>query len=669
MLMMVWSLPLSAAPVVREEGELFFKDLRDGKTDRVQLAVQIIPAVEVHKIPRYMDIYNVTQKPAGIRSFAVVRSSFYLPLSLSEIRARMSQPLSLSRYSKKMKIKSCEQATCSGEIKTTLASLDVSLKYGIIDKANAEGSWQEAFQALHQPDLISAQEFTHIESVFAHGGSFTAFYKMSEGLTWAQSYQVFSVKASSYEKARVIPFLNLEKIIRGTIRDMILDVRSSLLQEKLYAAAVSSATRMPASSNYDKDLYRQSEYQLVDPEGDQALIRRASVVPKHSLEALFSDEKFTRKGDVWMPEIWETLDPLAGRAPEPVSSPETSIQGRERPIKLAEFAEMMDQVLREEALRGMKPVVGAFHRWAPETKENIKSPVLIFSKIFVSLSMGFTYRFMTTGHERGLWQWMMTQDYNSITFPEMFRASLRLNQGDVYLALLTVENLLAANWRYPGRESLPATKRLRPITSGYNYSYDKFGTWYHFFGMILYGYTTGSSLRSSVVGRVEALGSNVLSRGVDKTQKQWFNKLGGHVGEALRDSVEKGTYLKSPWNSAALSEDYYLNREEDFRDRLPLQQSQVLNLHVVQASEGTSSRVLIRHHGVESFESCQVELMSDKGAGYYSPFKYTLLNVTLKNQTVNELTLPEPLPQGLRVFVTSCLKGADQALEYRAKSL
>lgn len=666
LVMASWNLALAATPLVREEKQLQYTDIRDGRTDWVQMALQFFPVADAAKIPGYMDIYAVSKDTVGIRNLIVVRSSFYLPLSVSEIRTRMAAPMSLSRYSKNLKVQSCSGNTCSGEIKTSMASLAISLRYGAVDKSSATGPWENAFRVLHDPDLVVAQEFTQIESVFNRGGSYSAFYKMNDGLTWVQSYQVFSVKESAYSKARLIPFLNLEKTIRNTVRDLLLDARSSILHEQVYAQNLLPSSRMPAGTQYDRDLYVQKSYQIYDPVGDAALIKRASVVPKNTFMALFDDDKFSKKEDPWLPEPWETVDPLAGKKPEPVIlGPGPSIQGRDIPIKLEEFSEMLNQVMREEALVGNKAMVGIFHRWAPETHENFNSPVLAFSKIFVCLTMGFSYRFMTTGHEKDLWQWIISQDYNSITFPELFRASLRLHRGDVYLALLTVENLLSANWRYEQRETLPVTKRLRPITSGHNYAGDRFGTWYHFFGMMLYGYTTGSGTKSNVVGRVEALGSNMLSIGLNQTQKQWYNKIGGYVGETLREAVASGSYLRDPMNPAALKEDFYLNRSEDFRDRLPVRQSQILKMKIRKSFDEDSASLRINNSGHESLVGCKVEIMTDKGAGFYSPFKYTQLNVTLKAQQETELSLSEAPPRGVRLFVSSCQQGSDQELEIR----
>ena len=77
-----------------------------------------------------------------------------------------------------------------------------------------------------------------------------------------------------------------------------------------------------------------------------------------------------------------------------------------------------------------------------------------------------------------------------------------------------------------------------PIANGYNYDSDRYGTWYHLFGMMLYGYVKDGT-HANFIGRVEALGSNVLSRhSVDKTQKQWMNKEGGFVGQNLKKLVK-----------------------------------------------------------------------------------------------------------------------------------
>ncbi|WP_413291379.1 hypothetical protein [Bdellovibrio sp. HCB337] len=661
----------AVSPKVYEEKNLQYLDIKDGKTTWVQTATEFFPIASAAKIPGFVDLYETTKNKVGIRSYVVVRSSFYLPLSLDVIRTRMSNPKGLSDYSQNLKIQSCNQTQCQAEIKTTFADLPLNVAYGVVDKKNASGNWISVFTSLHNPEFLSVQKFTEIESVFMQGSSFSAFYPMSANLTWVQSYQIFSIKSSAYDKAAFIPFFNLEKNIRSVIRTLLLDARSSILQEQKYTM-LSFNNRMPAASGYDSDLYLQKSYKLFDTEGDEALIERAEKVPFNVLKALFEEENFSHADDPWLPEPWETVDPLAGKMAQPLHAPGPSIQGRDKPIDIERFSEMLDQVLLEETQRGLKPFVGLFHEWSMETRQKYegRSAVLGFSKLFICLSLGFSNRFMKTGKERDLWNWMMEQDYNSITFPELFRASYRLHRGDVYLALLTVENLLSANWRYTKRETLPATKRLRPITSGYNYDGDRFGTWYHFFGMILYGYRTGSGMKSNIVGRIEALGSNVLSPTLDQTQKQWFNKLGGYIGDDLKESVLTGRYLKRPSRPHVLAEPYYLNRSEDFRDRLPLKSSPDLQVKVRDAFGGADSvYVQVRNNSNEDLVGCKVDVFVNNGTGYYAPAKISRDDVTIKANRKFELNVSGSekrwKPRAVRVFVEQCQQGSSRAAEWK----
>ena len=112
-----------------------------------------------------------------------------------------------------------------------------------------------------------------------------------------------------------------------------------------------------------------------------------------------------------------------------------------------------------------------------------------------------------------LYNWMVAQTEGSLELVDVFRKSYRLNNGDIYKTLMTIENVLAHQWHNPKRESLTINSRLKPITSGHEYGEDKFGTWYHLFEIMLYGYVEGG-VRAHIIGRVEALGSKMLSPGV-----------------------------------------------------------------------------------------------------------------------------------------------------------
>lgn len=657
-----------AAPQVLEEKQLLYKDINDGNTDRMQTSIQFVPVDSSGSIPSYLDIYGLRKNKAGIASYVVVRSTFFLPLSIDEARARIVNPMVLSQYSKKLKVQSCSGAQCEVSIPTFISDIQMTLKYAQVDPSNASGTWIEFLKALHNPDFVTLHEFEKIAAVFKHGSSFSAFYNRGPRLTWVQGYQIFSVKQSAYDKGKRIPFFNLEKSIRGMIEDLLLDARSSLLREKKYTFFMNSSTRLPAATGPAQELTQQKADKVDDPQGDEALIDRALQMPGKLFQVLFGIGEVALQHPRLAPHEWERQDlaPKSDSEPSDLAEEGVSIQGRDAPIHLRRFSEMVDQVLLEEFQRGLTPRRGLFHEWSPETLRKHKglNVVTKFSKLFVCLAIGITSTYMKTGQEKNLWDWLLAQDENSVTFPELFRASYRLHGGDVYLSLLSIENILSSHWRYKSRESLPSTKRLRPITSGYNYDGDKYGTWYHFFGMILYGYTTGQGFTSDLVGRIEAVGSNILSPHLDQTQKQWYNKLGGYIGANLRKSVIYQTFRHRASNPTVLEESYYLNQHEDFRDRLPLEKSAQLSLQVhVGKSQTPLLRVVIGNKSPQELKSCVVEVMRNFGKGYFGPGTRLYKKISLQAGGQTEFSWVGQRPRAVRVYVSRCEQGPDQATE------
>ena len=247
---------------------------------------------------------------------------------------------------------------------------------------------------------------------------------------------------------------------------------------------------------------------------------------------------------------------------------------------------------------------------------------------------------------------MLAQSYNSITLPSLFQQSYILNEGDVYLTLLTIENVLASNWRFPGRENMPLTKRLKPIVSGYNYDSDRYGTWYHLFGMILFGYIK-SGTTANLVGRVEAQGSDVMAGfNVDKTQKQWMNKQGGFVGQNLKRMVLTGSWSQIPLTPENLSEDHYLNRTEDFRDRLTYNLSSEVKaeawgqLQTLETLRLTSLQ--------QSLSKCQIDLIFDNGHGFDSRNKSSFQHQDLIAGQSLILPFSKNPVKAVRIFIKDC---------------
>ncbi len=198
---------------------------------------------------------------------------------------------------------------------------------------------------------------------------------------------------------------------------------------------------------------------------------------------------------------------------------------------------MFIEVIREEAAdkkQFLYPHVGLSHKWSQEFLENhnqILNPELLYPKILYALAFGASSRFMITGKESALIGEILKHSENSISIsiPILFRLSLRLNQGNVYLTLLTIENVLSKHFLHRERELLPVTRRLRSFRRGEGFDNDRFGLWYHFFGMVMYGYVTVNApfwTGSGLIGSLENLGG-LFFNGDRGDQKKYVNLQGG----------------------------------------------------------------------------------------------------------------------------------------------
>ena len=156
------------------------------------------------------------------------------------------------------------------------------------------------------------------------------------------------------------------------------------------------------------------------------------------------------------------------------------------------------------------------------------------SKLLIALSRGATSSYLMTGTEEQLKDYLLSRPQNSVTLEEMFRASYRIVQGDVYLALLAVENILSREWLRPGRSKRALTTKLKDIIN-FNYRTDKFGSWHHLFGIMLYGYAEGG-LKAVAVGKIETLGSQIMGRFADEKQESFINSRGDRIGANVRVS-------------------------------------------------------------------------------------------------------------------------------------
>ena len=329
-------------------------------------------------------------------------------------------------------------------------------------------------------------------------------------------------------------------------------------------------------------IYQQASYQLDDPQGDILLLWSAKQVPESIIQNLrgkskelqcLRDEKIQEllfKYPQYKPKPETKNIIIESYVPFDTSDLEIELEGHQAPFKARNMILMLKEIISEEhQLSGMVPVTGSVHEWSPEIKKEIrrKFPVFSrFSKLLIALSRGVTSFFMLSGTEEALQDYIISRPENSINLEEMFRASYRINKGDIYLTLLTIENVLSRFWLTPQRSNRLVTTKLKDITN-YYYHTDKFGSWYHLFGIMLYGYAHGS-LKAKIVGNLESAGSHFLGRFQDERQEDYINRRGGGIGAKLYRFIENKEFQSFAIDKKYIEEDFYMDLDEDYTKRL-----------------------------------------------------------------------------------------------------
>ena len=336
-------------------------------------------------------------------------------------------------------------------------------------------------------------------------------------------------------------------------------------------------------------IYQQQEYLINDPQGDILLLWSAQQIPKFVLSNLQGKQAEILKLRK------EKVDELLIKYPQFQPKEETKniivdsyvpfnpehmaieLEGHSAPFKVKNIVLMMKQVIAEEfQLSGVRPQIGTIHEWSPEIKKDLRKKFPLFarmSKLLVALSRGGTSYYMVTGTEETLKDYIITRPENSITLEEMFRNSYKINKGDVYLALLTIENLLSRFWLTPQRSKRLITTKLKNITN-FHYRTDKFGSWYHLFGIMLYGHAEGA-LKARIVGNIETLGSQVMGRMADERQENYINARGGVIGGRISRYIRKKQYEDFKLDKKYIEEDFYMDLDEDFSRRLVKAQNKI----------------------------------------------------------------------------------------------
>lgn len=427
--------------------------------------------------------------------------------------------------------------------------------------------------------------------------------------------------------------------------------------------------------------YRQNGYQLVDLQGDVSLMVYTREVARAITKIILGSGRIPPdKGHSQYEQLNPLVAPVPNRLPREEDVPSMNIpaeekerllveirnsklviEGRRNPVRVWPMARMFTQIIAEEAERGIPPRYGKPHRWSTEFAARYgslvqNSPYTRFSKLLLALSSGNTNRFMTTGQEKPLIRHILGCPDLSVTIADIFRQSYRLNGGDVYLTLLAIENVLAEYWRTDDRENRAVTRKLALVTNQFQGRGDKFGTWYHFFGIMLYAYVTDEPT-ARAAARAEAIGSHVLSRGEVETQEDFMNEQGAVVGARLKEIV---LYRKNreyrPDGTDYTDPKVYLDLSEDFRDRI----------HVVLSGDLSSSLsaqgvVSVKNRG-KAYQDCKLELIGDFGKGLDSEQLIVTGNVDLPEGQAVAVYHFLKKPVAVRGFL-SCQEGRSGVIE------
>ncbi|MCX5791556.1 MAG: hypothetical protein NTY45_04955 [Elusimicrobia bacterium] len=334
------------------------------------------------------------------------------------------------------------------------------------------------------------------------------------------------------------------------------------------------------------------------------------------------------------------------------------MDGRVNPFKVNEMVKMLLQIMKEEAAGGITPKLGTPHTWSPEftayCREKGEVIPLTFSKLLVALASGVTSRHFRTGQEEALIGYVLSRPDGSVTMDEMFRASYRLNGGEFYLTILTNLNILSDYWRHPQRDELAVTRKLAAISNFYQGKGDKYGAWYHFQGIMLYGYVQGG-LRAWLVGNIESAGSHVLSHGQDEQQEDYVNSTGGKVGAKIAGALKKKEYATFTPDRNYCDPNVYLNLNEDFRDRMEFVESRDFEARL------DESRMWLRSLK-RDYLDCHVEIMYNDYSGKLNSqnlIKRDHVDFRKGKNVPVSLGFPDNLTLA-RAFISGCLKNAPE---------
>lgn len=283
-----------------------------------------------------------------------------------------------------------------------------------------------------------------------------------------------------------------------------------------------------AQSNHFVE-YAQEKLMLVDSEGDRLLLQLFWDTCETGLKkCLLRKNIAPQETQLRLPRFLQE-NPILSDTPV-----RTVDNSRVRPLFDAQATvSNLKKIIRNEQARGLHASFGRIHTWSTGRTSGL-------SKIIMALATASSSRFLYVGHEEELIEWIKKRPDNSVSIEALFHKSYILNGGNVYLTLLTIENVLSDATFEENRENTAVNRKLADLYAG---SPNKFGDWYHMFGTMLAGYV-GEPAR--LIAKLYGIYRRISRGGAAEKATMAADKVGADMGVKLRGLVsEKDEEVKA----------------------------------------------------------------------------------------------------------------------------
>ena len=266
--------------------------------------------------------------------------------------------------------------------------------------------------------------------------------------------------------------------------------------------------------------YAQEKLMLVDREGDRLLLQLFWDTCETGLKkCLLRKNIAPQETQLRLPRFLQE-NPILSDTPV-----RTVDNSRVRPLFDAQATvSNLKKIIRNEQARGLHASFGRIHTWSAGRTSGL-------SKIIMALATASSSRFLYVGHEEELIEWIKTRPDNSVTIETLFHKSYILNGGNVYLTLLTIENVLSDATFEADRENTVVNRKLADLYAG---SPNKFGDWYHMFGTMLAGYV-GEPAR--LIAKLYGIYRRISRGEAAEKATMAADKVGADMGVELRGFV------------------------------------------------------------------------------------------------------------------------------------